>query len=76
MNIYDAVVNEEDFVDSLIQMIEQDTGKKIFTMKVLDHTEDGLETLIVFEDKNILRGMIKVGTMNEKLAIRMQGNFM
>jgi hypothetical protein len=75
MNIYEAE-NEEDFIDSLIQMIEQDTGKKIFTMKVLDHTEDGLETLIVFEDKNILRGMIKIGTVNEKFAIRMQGNFM
>jgi hypothetical protein len=80
MNIFDAE-NEEDFVDSLIQIIEQDTGKKIFTIKVLDieDTEDGLcglETLIVFEDKEVLKGRITITSVHEKLAIRMQGNFM
>ena len=80
MNIFDAE-NEEDFVDSLIQIIEQDTGKKIFTIKVLDieDTDDGLcglETLIVFEDKEILKGRITITSVHEKLAIRMQGNFM
>lgn len=81
MNIFEAE-NEEDFVDCLIQHIEQDTGKKIFTIKVLDHVEDiedvlcGLETLIVFEDKEIIKGMITITSIHEKLAIRMQGNFM
>lgn len=74
MNIYQAE-NEEDFVDSLIQMMEQDTGKKIFTMRVLEHTVQGLDALIVFEDKSILQGQIKVGSIKGKLAIRMQGNY-
>jgi hypothetical protein len=74
MRIYQAE-NEEDFLDSLLQMMEQDTGKKIFTMRVLEHTDEGLETLIVFEDKQILMGIIKVGTIQEKMAIRMQGNY-
>jgi len=74
MNIYQAE-NEEDFMDSLLQMMEQETGKKIFTMRVLEHKVQGLETLIVFEDKEIMMGMIKVGSIKGKLAIRMQGNF-
>ena len=74
MNIYEAE-NEEELVDCLIKMIEQDTGKKIYTMKILDHNDEGLDTLIVFEDKNIMQGKIKVGTIQDKMAIRMQGNF-
>jgi hypothetical protein len=74
MRLYQAE-NEEDFFDSLLQMMEQDTGKKIFTMRVLEHTDAGLETLIVFEDKQILMGIIKVGSIQGKMAIRMQGNY-
>jgi hypothetical protein len=74
MRIYEAK-NDEDFTDALLQMMEQDTGKKIFTMRILEHNEDGLESLIVFEDKNILMGKIKVTTIKGKLAIRMQGNY-
>lgn len=74
MRLYQAE-NEEDFLDSLLQMMEQDTGKKIFTMRVLEHTHEGLETLIVFEDKQILMGIIKVGSIQGKMAIRMQGNY-
>jgi hypothetical protein len=74
MNLYQAE-NEEDFMDSMLQMMEQDTGKKIFTMRILEHTEEGLETVIVFEDKHILMGIIKVQTIMGKLAIRMQGNY-
>jgi hypothetical protein len=74
VNIYQAE-NEEDFMDSLLQMMEQETGKKIFTMRVLEHSNDGLESLIVFEDKQVMMGIIKVGSIKGKLAIRMQGNF-
>jgi hypothetical protein len=74
MNVYEAE-NEEDLLDSMIQMLEQDTGKKIFTMKVLEHALEGLETLIVYEDKSVMMGMIKVGSIKGKLAIRMQGNY-
>jgi hypothetical protein len=74
MNVYEAE-NEADFVDSMIKMLEQDTGKKIFTMRILEHAEEGLETLIIFEDKNVMMGMIKVGSIKGKMAIRMQGNY-
>lgn len=74
MKIYEAE-DEEDFMDTLLQTLEQDTGKKIFTMKVIEHTEKGLETLIVFEDKNIMWGIIKVQEIMGKMAIRIQGNY-
>ena len=74
MNVYEAK-DGEDFVEELIKMIEQDTGKKIFTMKILDHTKKGLESLIVFDDKNVMLGNIFVGTIKGKMAIRLQGNF-
>jgi hypothetical protein len=74
MNLYEAM-DEEDLVDSLILMLEKDTNKKIFTMRILEHAPDGIETLVVFEDKNIMMGKISVGSMKEKLAIRLQGNY-
>ena len=74
MNIYEAT-DDADFIDSLIQMLEQDTQKKIFTMRILEHTVKGLDTLIVFEDKHVMMGKIKVETIRGKLAIRLQGNY-
>ena len=74
MKTYEAK-EDEDFMDSITNMLEEDTGKKIFTLRVLDHTDEALEVLIVFDDKEILTGKIKVTTIEGKLAIRMQGNF-
>ena len=74
MNIYQAE-NDQEFMDSLLQMLEQETGKKIFTIRILDHTNEGLETLIIFEDREVLMGMIKVGTIKGKMGIRVQGNY-
>ena len=74
MNVYEAK-DGEDFVDELIKMIEQDTGKKIFTMKILDHTKEGLETLVVYDDKSVMLGKIFIGSIKGKMAIRLQGNF-
>lgn len=75
MKFYEAT-DEDDFMISLIQTIEKETDKKIFTIKVLDDCLDGFEALIVFEDKTILKGKISVGTYQGINAIRMQGNFM
>ncbi len=74
MNVYEAM-DEADLVDSLILMLEKDSGKKIFTMRILEHVEDGLEALVIFEDKNVMMGKISVGSMQGKLAVRLQGNY-
>jgi Holliday junction resolvasome RuvABC DNA-binding subunit len=74
MKIYQAK-DDADLVDQLIEMVEANSGKKIFTMRVLDHTADGLESLIVFEDQSILMGLIKVEGIGGKLALRIQANY-
>ena len=74
MKTYEAK-EDEDFMDSITNMLEEDTGKKIFTLRVLDHTDEALEVLIVFDDKEILMGKIKVATIEGNMAIRLQGNF-
>jgi len=66
----------KELVDGLIEMIERDSGKEVFTMRVLDHTKDGLKSLIVFTDGKILKGEIKVQTtIDNKMALRLQGNY-
>jgi len=74
MKIYQAK-DDADLIDQLIEMVEANSGKKIFTMRVLDHTADGLESLIVFEDQSILMGLIKVEGIGGKLALRIQANY-
>jgi hypothetical protein len=74
MKIYKAKI-EEDIVDSLIKMMEQDTGKKVFTIRVIGETDDGLETLVVFTDETILMSKITIMTLKGNYAFRMQGNY-
>lgn len=74
MRLYEAKEDEE-IIETIINMIEQDTGKKIFTLRVLDSTPETLEVLIVFDDKEALTGKIKVMDEEGNMAIRIQGNF-
>jgi hypothetical protein len=73
MKIYQA--KNEDFVESMIHMLEQDTQKKIFTFRILEETPEGLEVLVVFTDECILMGNLNVGTIQGKLALRMKGKY-
>ena len=74
MRLYEAK-DDEEIIETIINMIEQDTGKKIFTLRVLDSTPETLEVLIVFDDKEVLTGKIKVMDEEGNMAIRIQGNF-
>lgn len=62
-------------IDEFLKTIEEDTGKKIFTMKILNHPEEGLESVIVFEDKTVLYGLIKAEAIDGHMALRLQGNW-
>lgn len=78
MNIYelnDEEMNEERIADALVETLERDTGKRVFTMRIFRDSEHGLESLIVFEDTSILTGVITVQTIDKKLAVRIQGNY-
>lgn len=67
--------NQEEIVESITRMIEQETKSNIFTLRILNEAEDGLETLVVLEDKSVLMGLISVQTIDGKLACRMQANY-
>jgi hypothetical protein len=67
--------DDEEVIEALMRIIEEDTGKEIFTMRVIDHTDDGLESIIVFKDESIIMGTIKVHMIGGKMALRMQANF-
>ena len=74
MKIYE-VNNQADLADELIQTIEKDSKQKIFTLRIIGESDDKLETIIVFEDKSVLMGKIKVQEIEGKMAFRVQGNF-
>jgi hypothetical protein len=74
MKIYE-LGDKEEIAEALTRMIETDTDKKIFTMRIIGENEASLESIIIFEDKSVLMGKISVQQVKGKLAARMQGNF-
>jgi hypothetical protein len=74
MKIYEAN-NQADLADELIKTLEMDAKQKIFTLRIIGESDEKLETIIVFEDKSVLMGKIKVQEINGKMAFRVQGNF-
>jgi hypothetical protein len=74
MKIYEAN-NQADLADELIKTLELDAKQKIFTLRIIGESDEKLETIIVFEDKSVLMGKIKVQEVNGKMAFRVQGNF-
>lgn len=78
MDIYELKENE-DVIDALTRMIEKDSEKKIFTIRVVgDELEEKneIEVVIVFEDKEILWGFITIEEVNGKMACRIRGNYL
>jgi hypothetical protein len=74
MKIYEAN-NQADLADELIKTLEMDAKQKIFTLRIIGESDERLETIIVFEDKSVLMGKIKVQEIEGKMAFRVQGNF-
>jgi tRNA U34 5-carboxymethylaminomethyl modifying enzyme MnmG/GidA len=78
--------NDEEIADIMIQELEQQTGKEVFTMRIVGEHEKALEAIVVFTDRSVLMGKITVGSAAEvfgesdeavkgKLSTRIQGNF-
>lgn len=68
--------HDEEIIDAITRMLEEQTGQKIFTIRVEQAEEDNLQAIVVMEDKSILKGFISVQTIDGKLACRMQLNYM
>ena len=77
MRIFEMEGNQEEIADALLKTIEKDSGKEVFTLRIIGEmeTEEALETVIVFQDKSVLMGKISVQDYQGKLAFRVQGNW-
>ena len=65
----------EDLTKGLLRMVEENTGKEIFTMRCLDRTEEEIECLCIFKDTSVLMGLVKVQEIQGKMALRLLGNY-
>ena len=75
MNKYNLKEYDEIF-DMITNTIENETGKKIFTMRLLkDDDETRLETIVIFEDRSVLNALLTIGRENDLLCCRFQGNW-
>jgi hypothetical protein len=70
------VENEEDFVPTLVKLVEEQTGHKIFTLRVLDKNEEGIEIIAALENKAMMIGKITIQPINGKIGARLQANFL
>ena len=55
--------------------LEEEAGSKVFAWRTKDIGKNKLGLLVVFEDKSILEGILKVDLMQGKPSIRLQGNY-
>lgn len=76
MELYE-IVNEGDPFDAFISGIEKSVGSDIFTWKILEQNQEGLLSVIVFEDKRVLYGYVKAdaNSLKEHMGLRIQANF-
>lgn len=75
MKVIKEVIDGEDPFQAFLDGIENDVGSKIFTFKILETTKEGLESVIVFENKQVLYGHVKAGAEGSKMGLRLQANF-
>ncbi len=68
---------DEEITEAITRMLEKETGQKIFTMRVEQVEADdlALDTIVVMEDKSVLKGLISIQTIDGKMACRMQLNY-
>ena len=75
MEIYE--MTDDDVGRAVIDTLEMNTGKQIFTMRVLNnHREDNhIEFLAVFKSEEVINGKIFVEEMNGRMAFRIKANY-
>lgn len=74
MNIYSLEKNQE-IAEAIEETIERETGQKVFTIRILSEIEEGLEVLIVLKNKNVLMGLVSILEVEDKIACRIQANY-
>lgn len=69
-------LNLENIGEELTEVLEEQTGKKIFTFRVLGQSNDNeLETVAIFENREVLHLFITVEPIEGKAGMRMRGKY-
>jgi tRNA U54 and U55 pseudouridine synthase Pus10 len=69
---------QKDIMEAVKETLRRETGKTIFTLRVLkepNKDENFLEVLVVFTDETILISRFVAFTTDNQLVLRMQGNY-
>lgn len=66
----------EEIHEAVIRSIESSSGKEVFTLRIIDSNDIGLDAVIVFWDKSILTAIIQIEEINGSLAARVRGNYL
>jgi hypothetical protein len=70
--------NQTDIMKAVEETLKRETGKDIFTLRVMNQPSDKenfLEVLVVFTDESILMSRFVALTVDKKIVLRMQGNY-
>jgi hypothetical protein len=76
VRMYEASETDIDkIIAEFLLMIQKDSGKDIFTLRVTDRSDVEINLLIVFTDESILESILKIQYIENKIALRVQGNY-
>lgn len=69
--------SEKEMLDDIVKQLEEISGKKVKTIQVQDDDpkENKLFALVYFTDGSKLQSIITITTHNNKMAVRVQGNY-
>lgn len=65
----------DEIFDTVTTTVENETGKKIFTMRLLKDDDTQLELIVIFEDRSVLNALLTIGREDGLLVCRFQGNW-
>jgi ADP-ribose pyrophosphatase YjhB (NUDIX family) len=65
---------DEEIAAAIRKTIEQETGQKVYHIRLLDHVKDGLRVHIILENA-ALEGLVTVHEIEGKIACRLQANY-
>jgi hypothetical protein len=71
------MTDDEEIGAAITQVVENQTDKKIFTMRTFDHEhlKNGLEVIVIFEDKTVMMGSITIYKKQEQIVARCKLNY-
>lgn len=65
----------DEIFDTVTTTVENETGKKIFTMRLLKDDDTQLELIVIFEDRSVLNAVLTIRREDGLLVCRFQGNW-